>query len=582
MGLTGSLFIGRSALSAAQLAMQVTGNNMANAATDGYHRQLVELEPLRGGRVGQNFIGRGVEAANIRRAIDTSIQARMRSSMSQEQTAFVSSSVLNSIESLTNELSDRDLSSAMSRFFNAWSELANNPGSTVTQAAVIEEGSSIAAYIRGVRSDLIEQRNQVEADLASSVTRTNTLLDQIAQLNQAVVNGEQGVGEDGNLRDQRDQLIDELAGLLDIQVIEQETGATDILVDSMPVVLGSSSRGLELERRTVTDPTTGETTLEVRVMSAEEQEQIRVEEGRIGALLDQREAAIQRTIDDLDSLASQLIFQVNKLHSAGRPSSALTSMTSERGFSPAEQTMAFNDAANTTMMGMPFGPTNGSFAVTIVDENGNEFSQTVFVDLDGIRTSDGAAGTDEDTSLDDIRAALDGIANLNASITGDGKLRVTTDAGYEVYFSEDTSGLLATLGVNTYFSGVDASDIGVRTDLESERLGLVTGLGGGDNSLALSIAGLRDQALEEFGGASLSEHWLKSVETTAVEAASARTRLASLGAVRENLQAQERAIGGVSMDEESMNLILYQQQYTGAARFIAVVDEMTQVLLSLV
>ncbi len=582
MGLTSSLFIGRSALSAAQIAMQVTGNNISNAGTEGYHRQRVEMDPLRGGRVGQNFIGRGVEAASVRRAIDTSIQARMRSSMSQEQTAFIEASVLDSIESLTNELSDRDLSSAMGRFFNAWSELANNPTSGITQAAVIEEGAAAASYIRGVRSDLLEQRTQIENDLASSVNRTNTLLDQIAQLNRAVVNGEQGVGEDGNLRDQRDQLIDELSGLLDVQVIEQESGATDILVDSMPVVLGASSRGLELDVRTVTDPATNERELEVRVMSVEDQEEVRVDQGRIGALLEQRESAVQRTIDDLDSLAGQLIFQVNKLHSSGRPANGMTSFTSERSFSPTEQTLAFNDPDNVTMNGLPFSVENGSFKVTVVDENGDEFSQTIMIDLDGIRASDGTLGVDEDTTLADVAGALNGMANLNASITANGELQVTTDAGYEVFFSEDTSGLLATLGVNTYFTGVDASDIAIRADLESDRLGLVTGLGSGDNSLALAVAGLRETPLAELGGVSLTDFWLKSVETTAVEASSARTRLASLEAVRQNLQAQERAVGGVSMDEESMNLILYQQQYNGAARFISVVDEMTQILMSLV
>jgi flagellar hook-associated protein 1 FlgK len=151
-----------------------------------------------------------------------------------------------------------------------------------------------------------------------------------------------------------------------------------------------------------------------------------------------------------------------------------------------------------------------------------------------------------------------------------------------VYFSDDTSGVLAFLGINTYFTGSDGSDIAVRADLQSSRAGLVVGTGQGDNSLALAVAGLRESPIESLGGVSMSDRWLQSVETTAVEAASSRTRLASLEAVRQNLQAQESAIGGVSTDEESMNLILYQQQYNGAARFISVVDEMTQILMSLV
>jgi flagellar hook-associated protein 1 FlgK len=429
MGLTSSLFIGRSALSASQAALQVTGNNLANAATEGYHRQRVEFSPVRGGQLGNQFLGRGVDLASVRRAIDPSIQARMRSSIAQEQTAFIESSVLDSIEALTNELTGRDLSSAMSRFFNSWSELANNPGSPVTQAAVIEEGEALAGYIRGLRSDLIEQRTMVENDLASSVNRTNTLLEQVAQLNRAVVNGEQGVGQDGNLRDQRDQLIDELSQLLDIQVIEQQSGAVDILVDSMPVVLGATSRGLQLDKRTITDPTTGQSSVEVRVLSAVDQEQVRVEEGRIGALMEQRESAIQRTIDDLDELSGTLVFEVNRIHSSGRPSAALTSITSERAFTLTEQTLAFNDPDNVTANGLPFSAQNGSFQVTVIDENGNESTQTIFVDLDGVRSSDGAAGVDEDTTFADIQAAINGVANLNASIGADGHLRITTDAG---------------------------------------------------------------------------------------------------------------------------------------------------------
>jgi flagellar hook-associated protein 1 FlgK len=100
--------------------------------------------------------------------------------------------------------------------------------------------------------------------------------------------------------------------------------------------------------------------------------------------------------------------------------------------------------------------------------------------------------------------------------------------------------------------------------------------------LALAVSGLRDAKLESLGGVSLTERWRDGVERTAVEATAARTELASSSAVRENLQAQERAVGGVALDEESMNLILYQQQYSGAARFISTVDELTQLLLSLV
>ncbi|RMD66317.1 MAG: flagellar hook-associated protein FlgK, partial [Planctomycetota bacterium] len=80
MGLTASLQIGRTALTASQAAIQVTGNNLANAATPGYHRQVATVIPVRGAIEQENaFFGRGVRLQDISRQIDESLQARLRS-----------------------------------------------------------------------------------------------------------------------------------------------------------------------------------------------------------------------------------------------------------------------------------------------------------------------------------------------------------------------------------------------------------------------------------------------------------------------------------------------------------------------
>lgn len=581
MGLTSSLLIGRSALQASQSAIQVTGNNISNAATPGYHRQQIYLEPTQGGVSAGQFIGRGVGVSDIRRAIDPSIQARMRTSFGETAAASVESRVLGSIETITGELTDRDLSSALSEFFNAWSELANSPSGSATRAAVVEQGGAVASFITSMRERLVGQRSQLESEISGAVTRTNELLDEIASLNLSVLNAEQGRSEAGNLRDQRDALIDELSQLIDIQVVEQSTGAVDVLVDSAPLVLGAVSRGVEFQLRTVTPPGGGAPFTEARVLTGDG-ESLRLSAGTIGGLLEQRDASVQRTIDDLDAVAAALIFEVNSLHASGSPEVGVTSLTSERRFALVDQTLALNDPTNEATNLLPFGVSNGSFSVVVTDENGAEFEQTVFVDLDGIRTSDGLPGIDEDTSVEDIRAALNAIPNLNAQINASGELEVFTDAGYSVAFGEDTSGVLATLGINTYFTGVDGRDIGVRGALSAEPGLLVSGVGVGDNSLALAVSALREKPLDTFGGTSLTDRWQESVEKTAVEARAANTRLASETAVSENLRAQEQAVGGVSLDEESLNLILYQQQYSGAARFISTVDELTQLLLSLV
>lgn len=576
MGLTSSLLIGQSALAASQLALQVTGNNIANVGTKGYHRQSALLTPVRGGQEsGRAFIGRGVRVSEVRRAIDPALQDRLRNGISDEQSASIDRSVLSQVESLMNELTGNDVSSELGKFFSAFSELANNPSAAVTRSSVVEQGASLASRLRQLRSSLVEARRQIESQLSTNVNRADTLLDQIADLNQQVVTAELGKGTDGSLRDQRDALIDELSGLLDVTVIEQKNGSVDLLAGSTPILLGSKPRGLELDIRTVNNE------LEVRVLVQQSQESIGIDSGTIGGLLRQRDAGIQGTIDDLDSLAANLIFEVNKLHSQGRPQRLITDTTGWQVTPSADQARAFNDPANATFAALPFAPSNGSFEVVISDANGNKTRTTISVDLDGIDNS-GAAGTADDTSLTTLTASLNGVANLHAQITSDGRLRLYTDAGYDVSFDSDTSGAMAALGVNSFFQGQDAGDIDVRSELRADPLKLSVGLGDGTNETALGIAQLRDRSVQGLGGDTLGQSWLKTVQRTAVAATAASTRAEAASTVRQSLEAQDAAVSGVSLDEESINLINYQQQYASAARFIGVVNDLTQILLQLV
>jgi len=576
MSLTSSLLIGQTALSASQVALQVTGNNIANAATPGYHRQRVELSPLRGQMYGSGtFLGRGVGIADIQRMVDPALLARLRGSISDERAALTEQSVLARIESLTNELTGIDLSSELSEFFNRFSELANTPDASVVRSTVVEQGAALAGYIRSLRQDLVAARTEIDGQLSFNISRADSLCGEIARLNEAITTSELGQGEAGALRDQRDALINELAQLVDITVIEQDTGGVDILVDSVPIVLGVDSRGLELETESTSNG------LEVNVLVSSTQEELRISSGTIGSLLAQREAAVTQMIDDVDALASALIFEVNRLHSIGRPPGLLTDTTGWLRVPLADQVLAMNDPANETFAELPFAPRNGSFSVRITDSEGNTTTTTIMVDLDGI-DSTGVPGYGDDTTMEDIRAALDAIPNLTATITASGELRLTTAAGYDVSFESDSSGVLAVLGINTYFQGTDALDIEVREELAENPQLICIGLGEGTNETALAIAGLRDATSDLLNGDTLQGAWLRTTERVAVQASSANTRAQALGTVRASLEAQEAAISGVSLDEESINLLTYQQQYTGAARFISLVNDLTRVLLDLV
>ncbi|MBX3351966.1 MAG: flagellar hook-associated protein FlgK [Phycisphaeraceae bacterium] len=576
MTLTNAFNIGHSALTASQVAIQVAGHNLANISTPGYTRQVARLQPVSGSDQGSGvYIGRGVRVVEVIRQIDEALQGRLIDGISRESHASVSLDILSGVESLLNELTGVDLSSELNTFFAAFSEFANNPAATETRATVVEAGVTLASFMRALRSDLTRVQRGIDQQIGSAVTRADEILQEIASINRAVVTSESGRTQYNDLRDRRDQLLVELSQLIEVNTVEQPNGSVDVFVGSTPIVLAGESRGVYFDQET----RDGELVVTVRVRA--DDEKLRITSGRIGGLLELRDGSVKQTADELDRLASGLIFEVNRLHSSGRASSPLRDILGAQRVPLADQTLAFNDPANATLAALPFGPVNGSFTVVVRDGSGVEVRSVIEVDLDGIDAT-GAQGFGDDTSLDDLRAMLNAIPNLNAEITPAGQLRVFTDAGFDVNFENDTSGILATLGMNTYFVGTDAGDIAVRSDLVAEPLLLVGGLSDGTNETALAIATLRERPVASLGGLTLEDAWLKTVERVGVETAGAKTRANATRLVRENLEAQRAGISGVSADEETLNLIQFQRQYQAAARFINIVDEMLQTLLSIV
>lgn len=586
MSLSAAFQIGRSGLTAAQVGIQVTGNNLANAATPGYTRQQVSLNPSSEYRLGSLLLGRGVEVAGIRRTVDAALQNRTLDGTADDAAAQSDFTLLSTVESTLNELSDSnlDLSSQLSDFFNAWSELANTPNQSSARSLVVQKGQSLASFVQSIHQDLVDQRGSVDTELRQRSRDADDLLSRIAGLNVQIVAAEQGGRSDGaasGLRDQRDTLLGKLSELTEISAIEQPSGAVDVLVGSTPIVLGGVSRGVQLS----TEIVNGETT--VKVTTKDKNEKLNIEKGALGSLLARREDLVNGTIDALDTLAQRVIFEVNKVHSTGSGLTPYTSLTGERRVAPADLTRSFNDPANTTFASLPFKPRSGVIQLTITDTTTNS-SQTVQVpvDLDGL-TNANLPGYADDTSITTLAAALNTALGTRGTsgVNTQGQLSLNAASGYKVSFREDTSGVLAALGVNSYFTGTGASDIGVRSDLlTAPNLLAVASSSNGtavDNGAALAIAGIRGRPLTELGGQSVLDYWSQAVQTVGVRTDAAKTAAGASSAVRQNLESQRAAISGVSTDEEAINLITYQSLYQANARFISTVNELTQTLINL-
>lgn len=576
MSLTAAMLIGRSGLSASQAGVQVSANNIANASTPGYSRQVMTLEPTRGQPFGSfGTIGRGVSVSDVRRQVSAALQARLWSSQAEQTSAAAQLDSMSALEASLQELTGNDFSSELSSFFGTWSEAGNLEQSNTV---VVQQGQRLAEFMQRIRRDIFRVRDQIQSQMDGLATRANELLDQIAEINKAVARTERGKPNANELRDQRDMAVTSLSELVDSSIVEQADGQYDVLIAGTPVVMGARNLGIAVRQDSDGSRLTSVVTL------ATNGQPLNIRGGTIGGLLASRDIGIEDTLGTLDEIAGQLIYEVNKLHSTGVPSPGVSQMTGLLGIPTADRTVAMNSSANATFAGLPYAAENGGFLVNIKHQaSGLTHSVRIDVDLDGL-TNTGQAGFDDDTSAEDIRAALSAVDNLTATFTADGKLRVTTDAGYEVSFSDDSSGALAVLGVNAFFQGRTAADISVRHDLLDNPSQLAMGrMVDGSlvaNGTAMGIAGLQEAGLEALNGDTLLGAWGGRVQRIAVDTEYAADRLESTGIVRQSLEAQRAAASGVSIDEESINLINYQKQYEGSARIISIARELLDTLLA--
>lgn len=576
MSLTAAMLIGRSGLNASQAGVQVAANNIANASTPGYSRQLLSLEPVRGQSLGAlGTIGRGVSIADIRRQVSEALQGRLWSSQADQAAAAAQLDSMSSLEASLQELTGNDFSSELAGFFGAWSQAANLEQSNTV---VVQQGQRLADFMHRIRRDVLTTRDQIQDQIGGLVSRANELLSRIADLNKTIARTERGRPNANELRDQRDMLVTSLSELVDASVVEQADGQYDVIVAGTPIVLGGRSLGMEVRQDSDGARLTSVVTL------ASSGQPLGISGGAVGGLLASRDIGIEETLGTLDDIAAQLIYEVNRLHSTGAPSRGMGRATGLLAIGAADRGVAMNSSLNDTFASLPYAPGNGGFYVNVTHQaSGLTKTVRVDVDLDGINGA-GQAGFEDDTSAEDIRAALDGVAHLSAAFTADGRLSIAAEPGYELSFSDDSSGVLAALGVNAYFSGTRASDINVREDLldDPTRLSLGRMVDGQmvENGTALGIAALQDRGLEALGGVSIQQFWGDRVQRIAVDTEYAADRLESTQIVRESLEAQRAAASGVSIDEESINLINYQKQYEGSARIISMARELLDTLMA--
>jgi flagellar hook-associated protein 1 FlgK len=717
------LTIGLSGLLAAQRALQTIGHNITNANTPGYTRQVVSLVASTPDSSPVGPIGAGVTIAQIQRIKDDLLDSQINNSTSLFGSAEVQNDILRNLEAIFNELSETSLNSRLEDFFGSIQQLSIDPELTSTRFQLLQDSLNL---INNGFNSLDEQFTNLKIDVSkrieTKVSELNSITSEIALLNKRIDEIESSsVNSNANdMLDRRDYLLTKLSRLANTRVVTNSTNSSiDVLLGGRMVVVGHRSEAL-------TTTLVGEGVTKIQGLTTSS-----LTGGELKGLLDIQNTTIPKYMQDLDTLAASLIKEINNIHSEGVGLSG--------GFTSLTSTNAVNSATDSlTSTGLPFAPTVNTYetgtvtsvnggATSTVTGTGTAFTTNVkandwikiggtnyrilSVDSDLQLTVEGGVGiggatyitdgslyvtvTDDatgaivktslhiatDETLTTLAAKLNGITNLNASVSSN-FLTITSGAGYKYSFTKaldtnpgdigastatlsgnysgndkdiytlnvqnagtgdigtgsavitvtdasgvvvasldvgstytagdslhiadgisisfgsgaialnqkltfdvtndpDTSNMLTALGINTFFTGNDASSIAVSQYIKDDvtRIAAATTASQGDNTNALRMLNLQYTA--STSNATFSDFLHSSVAQLGVETAEKASEKESYNLLLTNLENRRQEVAGVSIEEEMINTIRFQQAFQASAKFITVISEMSKILMQI-
>jgi len=547
--------------------IHVAGNNIANANTPGFVREellLAEAPPFRKGNL---ILGTGVLAVGIVQSIDNFLEARIQDANSDTSAAKANNTIYKQLENQIRELGENDLSTSLNNFLSSIHDVVNQPESTTLRQILVQQGTQFSKNVSLFRSRVDELRSAQAININSLVDEANSLLDQVTDLNPKIAQLEAAgelKSEATSLRSQRLTALNRLSEIIPIDVRTRSNGDVDVYSGSNYLILGTTSQRLE----TVTAVDRGIQIHNVQ-LSATKASLNNLSGGELKGILDGRDQVLGGFIDSLDQYISTTIFEFNKIHASGEGLVGFNSLTSEHAITDA--TVALNNTAN----GLKFIPTHGSFEIKVINKlSGLAETTRINVDLDGIGT---------DSTLNSLIASLSAVNNITASQTAKGTLQIDANSNFEFRFGDDTSGILAAMGLNTFFSGSDSTNIGINTNISKDSRLFAAGLGAGpaDGRNAVKLSGFAEKTFNSLAGESLDSFYNSIISGVGQGSAAAGALLDGFNGFLDSLTNQRAQFSGVSLDEEAIKLIEFQRAFQASARVISTIDEMFGILLNI-
>jgi len=240
-------------MQAAQQALDVTAQNVANANTPGYSRQRVDQaaiqsNPYLGMNTGHQAVLSGVEVTDVERIKSEFLQTAASTAVGKQSSLQSQVNPLNDVQSMLNEPGDNGLQASIDNFYTSWHELANNPTPALSTAGVqvLATGAAVATQLNSLSHGLSEEWQNQHATLVSVVDQANAAAATVASLNTQIVSGTVAELNVNDLMDQRDKAVNTLASLVGGVSIPGSDGQTSVSVNGIALVSGGYATKLKV------------------------------------------------------------------------------------------------------------------------------------------------------------------------------------------------------------------------------------------------------------------------------------------------------------------------------------------------
>lgn len=566
MSLFSAVQTAATSLQVTQLGLQTVGNNIANANTPGYIRQQVIQTPAAGYRYGNAVIGLGVRAQSVEQVVDESLLSRIRKVNSelalQEQLEVENVN----LESMLNELTERDFSSMLNRFASSFQEIANQPGSESVRLLALRRGQEIATQLRGMGEEIQASAFQARKSIIGVTDDINRLAKEIGTLNTRIVEVEGGLDPRSSavgLRDARIRALDELSKLIDINASEQADGSVTVFVGGDFLLAADLVR--KLDANVLENDPRG-----IEVRFADTDSQIPITGGKLAALYKTAyPSSSDGLLSKIDNLTRDIIRVVNYVHSQGQGSLGFRSTVGEVPVLKPDQPIELGNP-NADIQ-------SGSFWITVTDDR-TSTQRSIEIPISQL-------GQPSDTTPAQVVSAINNIDGLSASLTNDGRIDIRSDSeAIRFSFSKDTSGVLSAFGINTFFKGSSSLDIEVRPALLSDPSAVAVSLNGigrgADNAVAIAKAFSEGHPV--IDGRSVNDLY-QDMYGDAIRGINEQKGIASgLRDFQQSLESEHLRISGVNLDEEAVKMMSYQRSFQATGKLITTVSELLETLINMV